>query len=272
MLNFSQFSQQFWYAGGENSPSVIGNAYVFGNYNKRNIRWENSFDLGFGLQRQKGMDVGKSNDKFEFNSKLGIKQSQKVYYTALLNFRTQFAPGYIDYHIDHDSYIRHTISEFLSPAFFIVGAGMEYKPKKFFSMVLAPLAGKATIVNNQKFAEDVNASVFGMEMGQNFRTEIGFFDRIKLSADVMENVNLSTRLDLFCSYLDNPQNIDVNWDLLVNMKINDFLSANLNASLFYDDNARASAYKDDGNGVVFYQRGPQIQIKEMLGVGLCLKF
>lgn len=272
MLNFSQFSQQFWTAGGENSSSVIGNVNVFGNFNKRNIRWENSLDLGFGVQKQKGMDLGKSNDKFEFNSKLGIKSTKKVYYTALVNFKTQFAPGYLDYNINPDSYIRHTISDFLSPAYLIVGAGIEYKPKKFFSMVSAPLAGKATVVGNQKISEEVSASVFGVDNGVVFRTEIGFFQRIQLSADVMENVNLSTRVDLFCSYLDNPQNIDVNWDLLVDMKINDFLSANLTASLFYDDNDRAAAYKTDGLSVSYYQRGPQIQIKEMLGVGLCLKF
>ncbi len=272
VLNFSQFSQLNWLAGGQNSNSILGNVTLFGNYHKRNINWENNLDIGFGLQKQKGMDVGKSNDKFELNSKLGIKQTKKVYYAILLNFRTQFAPGYIDYNINPDSYIRHTISDFLSPAYLTVGAGIEYKPKKIFSMVLAPLSGKVTIVKNQQLSKDVKASVFGVEMGQDYRTEIGFFDRMQLNVDVMENVNLITRLDLFCSYLNNPQNLDVNWDLLVNMKINDFLSANLTASLFYDDNARASAYKAYGSNVVYYQRGPQIQVKEMLGVGLCLKF
>jgi len=272
MLNFSQFSQKYWTAGGENSNSVIGNLYLFGNYDDRNIRWENSLDLGFGLQKLNGMDVGKSNDKFEFNSKFGIKNTKKVYYTALLNFRTQFAPGYIDYKIDLDSYIRHMISDFMSPAYLTVGAGIEYKPKKFFSMVLAPLAGKATIVNNQEIAEDLKTSVFGVDRGEMFRTEIGFFHRMELNKDILENVNLSTKLDLFVSYLDNPQNIDVNWDLMVNMKINEFLSANLNASMIYDDNSRNAFYKNYGTNVVYFQRGPRIQIKEMLGVGLCLKF
>lgn len=270
MLNFSQFSQQFWAAGGENSNSIIGNVNVFGNYNKREIRWENNLDLGFGLQKKKGMDIGKSNDKFEFNSKLGIKQTKKVYYTALLNFRTQFAPGYIDYDIDLDSHLRHTISDFMSPAYLILAAGIEYRPKKFFSLVLSPLAGKTTVVTNQELSKQVNEGVFGVEKGDVFHTEFGLFQRMQFSTDVMENVNLSTRLDLFCSYLDNPQNIDVNWDLLVNMKINDFLSANLTASMIYDDNCRTASYKNDGK--VFYRRGPRIQIKEMIGVGLCLKF
>jgi len=86
----------------------------------------------------------------------------------------------------------------------------------------------------------------------------------------MENVSLSTKLDLFGSYLNNPGNIDVNWDMSAIMKINDFLSANLSANLIYDDDARTPAFK--GIGTTYYRKGPRIQIKEMLGVGLCLKF
>jgi hypothetical protein len=272
MLNFSQFSQKYWTAGGENSNSVIGNVSVFGNYDKRNIRWENSLDLGFGLQKLSSEDVGKSNDRFELNSKLGIKKTKSVYYTALLNFRTQFAPGYTDYNINLDSYIRNTNSSFMSPAYLTLAAGIEYKPKKFFSLVLSPLAEKTTIVVDEDISKGFNEGVFGLDKGEVFRTEIGLFQRMQFSADVMENVNLNTRLDLFLNYLDNPENIDVNWDLLVNLKVNDFLSANLNASLVYDDHARTASYKNVGTQVVYYQRGPRIQIKEMLGVGLCLRF
>lgn len=275
MLNFSQFSQKYWTAGGENSNSVIGNVSVFGNYDKRNIRWENSLDLGFGLQKLSSEDVGKSNDRFELNSKLGIKKTKSVYYTALLNFRTQFTPGYSDYNINHDSYIRHTISDLLSPAYLTLVAGIEYRPKKFFSMVLSPAAEKTTVVINQEITKEeayvpgVNG-VYGVEQGKEFRTEIGWFMRTQFNADVMENVLLSTSLDLFGSYLNNPGNIDVNWDMKAIMKINDFLSANLNASLIYDDDARTPAYK--GIGATYYRKGPRIQIKEMLGVGLCLRF
>jgi hypothetical protein len=134
------------------------------------------------------------------------------------------------------------------------------------------LAEKTTIVVDEDISKGFNEGVFGLDKGEVFRTEIGLFQRMQFSADVMENVNLNTRLDLFLNYLDNPENIDVNWDLLVNLKVNDFLSANLNASLVYDDHARTASYKNVGTQVVYYQRGPRIQIKEMLGVGLCLRF
>jgi len=274
-LNISQFTQSNWSAGGQNSTTAIGILNAYGNYNKRDIRWENSLDLEYGIQNYWSGEIGKSQDKFELNTKLGIKRTKKVYYTALLNFRTQFAPGYSDYNINHDSYVRHLISDFMSPAYLTMAAGIDYRPKKFISLVLSPLAGKTTVVINQELTKGeaevpgVNG-VFGVGQGEDFRTEAGWFMRTQFNADVMENVSLSTKLDLFGSYLNNPGNIDVNWDLTAIMKINDFLSANLNANLIYDDDARTPAYK--GIGTTYYRKGPRIQIKEMLGVGLCLKF
>ena len=274
-LNISQFTQSYWYAGGQNSTTAIGILNAYGNYNKRDIRWENSLDLEYGIQNYWSGEIGKSTDKFELNTQLGIKRTKKVYYTALLNFRTQFAPGYGDYNINHDSYIRHMISDFMLPAYATLAAGIDYRPKKYISLVLSPLAGKTTVVINQKITKAEEAvpgvnGLFGVEEGKVFRTEAGWFMRTQFNADVMENVTLSTKLDLFGSYLNNPGNIDVNWDMKAIMKINDYLSANLSANLIYDDDARTPAYKSEGS--VFYRKGPRIQIKEMLGVGLCLRF
>lgn len=276
-LNISQFTQSYWYAGGQNSTTAIGILNVYGNYNKRNIRWENSLDLEYGIQNYWSGEIGKSNDNFELNTQLGIRRTKKVYYTALLNFRNQFAPGYNDYNINHDSYVRHMISDFMLPAYATLAVGIDYRPKKFLSLVLSPLAVKTTVVINQEITKGeepvpgVNG-LFGVDEGSVFRTEAGWFVRTQFIADVMENVSLNTKLDLFGSYLNNPGNIDVNCDLKAIMKINDFLSANLSANLIYDDDARTAAYKIQGNQIVYFRKGPRIQIKEMLGVGLCLKF
>ena len=203
-LNISQFTQNFWSAGGQNSTTTNGLLNVYGNYNKRNIRWESSLDLEYGIQNYWAGEIGKSNDKFEMNTKLGIKKTRKVYYTALLNFRTQFAPGYSDYNINHDSYLRHMNSDFLSPAYLTLAAGIEYRPKKIISLVLAPLAGKTTVVVNQELSKEVREGVFGVDIGKEIRTEMGWFVRTQFNADVMENVSLSTNLDLFGSYMNKP--------------------------------------------------------------------
>jgi len=51
----------------------------------------------------------------------------------------------------------------------------------------------------------------------------------------MENISIENILNLYSNYLEDPQNIDL--DYTMNMKINKFISANLSYQTIYDDNA-----------------------------------
>jgi hypothetical protein len=124
-----------------------------------------------------------------------------------------------------------------------------------------------TIVKNDSLS---SIGAFGVDPGDVTRYEFGSFIKMELKTDLMKNVGLQTKLDLFSNYLHNPQNIDVNWDLLINMKINDYLSANLITNLIYDDDIKIDI--DENNDGVVEAKGPRIQFKEMFGVGLSLKF
>jgi len=63
--------------------------------------------------------------------------------------------------------------------------------------------------------------------------------------------------------MENPQNIDVDWQILFTMKVNKFLSANLNFQFIYDDDIMIT--DTDGN------TGPRLQMKELFGLGLTYK-
>ncbi len=250
-LNFSQVSLTNWAAGGRSSSSGVALFNVFGNYKKDNISWENSLDMGYGLLKEQNNEVVKSNDKFDLNSKFGLKKTEKLYYSTLFNFKTQFAPGY-NYPNTDDA-----ISRFMAPAYMTLSLGIDYKPSKIFSILISPLTGKMTIVSDSNLSA---LGAFGVEPGEKVRTEVGSFLKMELKTELMKNVSLNSKIDFFSNYLHNPENIDVNWDLLINMKINDFLSANLITNLIYDDDIKV------GDG------GPKIQFKEMFGLGLNLKF
>lgn len=85
----------------------------------------------------------------------------------------------------------------------------------------------------------------------------------------MKNVKLTTTLGLFSNYLENPQNIDINWDLLVLMKVNKYITVSLNTNLIYDDDITITQDKDgDGLNEV---NGPRTQFKEILAVGFSYK-
>lgn len=260
-FNFSQVSLSNWAAGGRSSTSGVVLFNVYGNYKKDKVNWENSLDLGYGLLKEQDKESVKSNDKIDFNSKFGVSASEKLFYSALFSFKSQFAPGY-KYPNTSDA-----ISRFMAPGYLSLSLGIDYKPSKILSVFVSPLSGKMTLVNDDVLSD---MGAFGVDPGKTVRTEFGSFAKFELKTEVMKNVSLSTKLDLFSNYLDKPQNVDVNWDLLLNMKINDYLSANFIANMIYDDDVKIPV--DKNNDGIAERTGPRIQLKEMFGAGLSLKF
>ena len=82
---------------------------------------------------------------------------------------------------------------------------------------------------------------------------------------------------MFSNYTNNPQNIDVNWDNILNMKVNKYISASITTSLIYDDDVKIAVLKDDGTPKVRAdgatpEVGPRTQLKYVLGVGFAYTF
>ena len=158
-LNVSQTSFNNWAAGGQNSVSGTGLISLFANKKVTKYTWDNTLDLAYGLIQQGTADVIKSDDKIDFSSKYGQHAFKKWYYSGLLNFKTQFAPGYAN----PTKVTKTRISDFLSPAYLIGALGFDYKHNKYLSVFVSPLAGKVTIVNSTILA---NAGAFGVEAAE----------------------------------------------------------------------------------------------------------
>jgi hypothetical protein len=261
-LNITQVSLTNWAAGGQNS--IAGNAIVnyFANYKRGKNAWDNNIDLGYGLMIQ-GRDgkLIKSDDKIDLTSKYGRQASKHWYYSALGNFRSQFTAGY---NYPNDSVV---ISKLFAPAYLLLAIGMDYKPNNNFSLFLSPATARFIFVNDKLLSD---AGAFGVDPGKKLRTEAGAYLRASYKKDMNANVNLQTSLDLFSNYLDKPQNIDVNWQMLLLLKISKFFSASLSTQLLYDDNTQLTFYKKDG--VTVDHVGPGTQFKEVLGIGFAYKF
>lgn len=260
-FNLSQVSLTNWSAGGKSSTSGIALFNINGNYKKDNISWENSLNLEYGLLKEDEKALVKSNDKIDLVSKFGVIKNEKISISTLFNFKTQFADGY------KSPNTVNIISRFMAPGYMTLSEGIDYHPSKTFSMVISPLTGKVTFVLDDKLSAAGN---FGVSAGDKIRYEVGSFIKMEWKTDIMKNVGLQTKVDFFSNYLNNPENIDVNWDLLLNMKINDFLSANLITSLIYDDDIKIAI--DKNNDGIIEAKGPRVQFKELFGLGLSLKF
>jgi hypothetical protein len=259
-LGFSQVSLSNWAAGG--NSSVSGNAILnlHSNYKKGLNSWENSLNLGYGLLKQDETDVQKTDDNFEFTSKYGRERSKHWSYAALVNFNTQFAAGY-----DHPN-DSTKISTCLAPGYLYGALGMDYKPTTYLSVFLSPLTSKTTIVTEENLS---NAGAFGVEVGEKVRNEFGGYIRANITKEIMKNVKLTSTVSLFSNYLEEPENVDVNWEMLILMKVNKYITVSLNTKLIYDHDI--NIVKDtngDGNNNI---NGPRTQFKEILSVGFSYK-
>jgi len=262
-LNMAQSSFTNWAAGGQNSVALNGLISLGANYKKDKSAWDNALTIGYGKMVQQGSDLGwvKTDDRIDFQSKYGRQGSGKWFYSALMSFKTQMTPGY-NYPNTEDK-----ISDLLAPAYLLFSLGMDYKPTPEFTLFLSPLTSKNTFVNDDLLSE---AGAFGVEPGKKFRSELGAYLNAAYKKDeILKNVNFLTKLDLFSNYLNNPQNIDVSWEMLIVLKVNEFISATVNTHLLYDDDILIKVDEgSEGEPIM----GKRTQFKEVIGVGLTYKF
>lgn len=274
-VNLSQTALLNWAAGGESSVAVNGMFSAFANYKSRSMTWDNSLDLGYGLLQQKSMGLRKTDDKIDLTSKFGQRMYKSLYYAALLNFKTQFANGY-NYTSATD---RSKISEFFSPAYLLGAVGINYQPHSYFNVFLAPATGKFTFVMNDSLS---HIGAYGVDIDKHTKSEFGgyaraIFSKNDFKGEFLKNVSFTTKLDLFSNYLKDPQNVDVNWETLIGLKVNKYISININTQLIYDADVRFNKFQADGITPELDAEGKpvtvsKVQFKEILGIGFMVKF
>lgn len=260
-LTFSQVSLNNWAAGGRNSVSGNFLFNTIANYAKNKSAWDNSLTIGYGLSQQGSDNLIKTDDRLLLTSKYGYKASDKWFYTALLDFKTQMTTGYQD--PPTNSVV---ISELLSPAYLQFSLGMDYKPNDQFSLYISPLTSKHTIVADNSLS---NAGAYGVDPGDKMRSEFGAsLKSVYKKENIIKGVDFFTRLDLFSNLVDNPDHIDVDWEGRLNMKINDYLTAVFSLQLLYDHDTKTTEIVGD----IPVERGAKLQSKQLLGFGLSYKF
>ena len=235
-LLFNQSNFNNWAAGGENNLSGnVGINYDF-NYKKKDITWDNKIIASYGLVKTKNSPFEKkTDDRLELNSLFGKKAEGLWYYSAILNFKTQIAKGYVYGKDANGAEIRTETTNLLSPGYLTFGPGMLWKKRDNLKFNLAPITSKITIVNADFTVP--NKGYFGVEEGKNTRYELGFYASGYYKFNLMANVSLENIFGVYSNYLDKPENVDLDYQINVVMKINRYLSTNLSMQAIYDDNA-----------------------------------
>ncbi len=266
-LTFNQMGLTNWTKGGESSLSLSGLVNLNAKYVKERLEWENTLELGYGLLQNDEDKIRKTDDKIDLNSKVGYKAIENLYYTALVNFKSQFTEGF---KYPNDSV---SVSNFLAPAFVIASIGMDFKASKYFSVYFSPATGRFIIVNDQRLAD---SAIYGNVKGEKFKADFGAYLTTQVQVTLMENVDLKSKIDLFNNYTDrnagNRGNIDINWESSIIMKVNSFITANIFTHLVYDHDTKVPIMEVKDGVKTKIGEGPRTQFKEVLGIGLSYKF
>ena len=265
-LNVTQSSFTNWASGGRNNISGLGFINASADYSKGNIKWANQLTTGLGGVQYFDEDLEKTDDVIDIQSTFSYGLKDPWYLSLLGGFRTQYLDGFSS--VDDST----RASTFMAPGYMNLSLGIEFIPNDNFKVMVSPLSGKFTFVNDQVLANQgafgVNPAEYSstgelLKKGANFRAELGSYIRIIYKKELMENINLRSRIEFFSNYIEKPQNIDINGELILDFKINKWFSANIQLNVIYDDDIAI----EDRKGNV----GPRTQFKQVIGLGIAYR-
>ena len=265
-INLSQTSLTNWSAGGESS--IAGNALVNLNatYLKNNHKWVSNLNTEYGLTWTPSNKLNKTVDKLVLNTQYGYALDKKDHWfiSAEADFRTQYDKGYKDVagHLADNDTAPTYISKIMAPGYLNVSVGVEYHLKSLLDVYVAPAVMRTTFVAD-KFLSDQGA--FGVTPGERYLIQAGLQIQGNVNWEITPKIILSSGLTLFTPYSKDFGNFVVDWDVLLVMKVTSWLNAQIGTTLKYDDKIKTT----DKNGNI---RGPKVQFREMLTIGLAYMF
>ena len=260
-LDAYQMTLHNWIKGGENTIALQTALELYANYKNGYHIWENKGLFKYGAIRQGEKSLRTNEDKINISSNYGYKAFKKFYYSAQMEFKSQFAPIY--------EYTNNTktklLSKFFAPATLTFGAGLEYKPNNHNSLIVSVLTSKNTFV----LSDTVSHSKYSVSEDKYVRSETGLYVKSVYKNKVWKNIEISSNAEFFSNYFNNPQNIDVDWTLEITLPINYYVRTVASAELIYDDDQEIPVYDSDGKQT---STTKAVQLKELLKLGIVFKF
>jgi len=280
-LNLNQIALSNWAAGGDPSISFGLVSKWYANYKKDKISWDNNLNMLFGLFKEEGERLKKSDDMLDLTSIFGYEAAKKWEYSLMLNFRSQFYKG-----VDSD-YDSVKVSNFMAPGYLTISPAMRYRPVDWFYILLSPITLKSVFVMDQDLA-DIGA--FGVDPaeydtatgvktkdGENSWLRYGAFAEAYIGKEIVKGLSFESKLNAFYSYNDREGlkgiDMDINWENFLNYNLNDWFSVNLFVHLiYYPGQPPVNVVILEGEPVIEAGDSYKRQIKQTFGFGLTYKF
>ena len=156
-ITLNQLAITHWAAGGESNGSGKITSNITYKYNRKLFNYVVNGIFAYGMSNYtKDKRYEKSEDRCEISMTMSNNNSNNLSFTSIASLKTQFTNGYS---CPNDSI---PISRFFAPAYINLSAGYNYNIKDFLSVYISPIAGKMTIVTDQRLAD---LGSYGVEAG-----------------------------------------------------------------------------------------------------------
>jgi hypothetical protein len=252
-----------WKAGGRSAFSFLSVLKGYANYsNNSKLKWENSGEIRNGWIRQ-GDDIDqtqKNDDKLELISRLGVNAFKNWYYSAEIDFKTQFFNGY---NYPNDSV---PISTYMSPATTFIKLGLDYKPNKNFSLFLSPITAKYVFVRDTAL---IDQTKYGVSATSRSFWEPGLNVDLRYKIDFTPRISYETKYKMFLNYQQPFQKVDINWENMIVAQLTNRISMTFMLYMLYDDNVTFPTGKFEADGTEIYKA--KWQTKQLTTVGFSYK-
>ncbi|MFD2550257.1 DUF3078 domain-containing protein [Bizionia sediminis] len=279
-LDINEVAFVNWNSGGSNSISGLVSIASDLRYKYRNFIWDSNLAARYGLNKQEEQEFRKTDDLLEIKSSLGFRKNKLTnwYYSARFSFKTQFANGYNYPNRDNP------ISKFMAPGYLFLGGGIEYgKNIDKFSTYFSPATLKTTFVFDEALS---NAGSFGVmpaeydaegnlvRSGERVRKELGMLLTSTYETALFDNVSLRNFMSFYTDYINDFGNVDVDWEIVFDFKVNNFIKATLGSHIKYDNDIKIKEEitNSETQETELVELGARVQWKQLLGVGVVYEF
>lgn len=246
-LNFAQASfNDSWQGGGISNIAVGG---LFNNrsvYTRRKGVWTNQVQFQYGFINNRGQDIRKSVDRLFLDSQFSKFIRKDLRWFTGASFLSQFAPGFS---FSTAGERQNLISSLFAPAFLSESFGLEWNPKKYLAVQLGGGTIRQTFVlNDRVLAEQLanNENRYGLAPGQRVLNELGIQGVMSFDKDVVKNVNLKIRYQVFFAYAPEAKPVDHHVNLVAAAKVNKYMNVNFSLIAIYDQDQAATLQLSQG--------------------------
>ena len=242
-VQFSQVYLENWVKGGQSSIALLSDLRLSAVYKQDKVEWENSIIHKIGVLSSEDIDSRINDDLVDLSSKYGLNASKKWFYSLLFSFKSQFFRGYASSDYDKET----PISAFMSPGYFSIAAGMDYKTTNF-TLLLSPVTSRLTVVADTALIDQTRYSIDEDKKSQ-FLT--GGSLQNNFTWKINKDMKMTSDMNIFYDYFEKEEKVQAEWNVILDMKINVFLSTRIVSNLRYYESESSKVQAKEGLSISF---------------------